>query len=46
MPKAQQQRIILATHNAGKVRELAEPLAEFGVEVLGLAEACPQIAEN
>lgn len=45
MPKAQQQRIILATHNAGKVRELAEPLAEFGVEVLGLAEACPQIAE-
>lgn len=45
MTKTQRQRIVLATHNAGKVRELAEPLAHFGVEVLGLAEACPEIAE-
>ncbi|SDF57731.1 RdgB/HAM1 family non-canonical purine NTP pyrophosphatase [Desulfovibrio legallii] len=37
-------RIVLATHNAGKVRELAEPLAHAGVEVLGLA-AFPEIGE-
>ncbi len=45
MPKTQAQRIVLATHNAGKVRELAESLTDFGVEVLGLAEACPELAE-
>lgn len=45
MTKAQEQRIVLATHNAGKVRELAEPLAEFGVQVLGLDQACPGLAE-
>lgn len=37
-------RIVLATQNAGKVRELAEPLTEFGVEVLGLS-AFPEIGE-
>lgn len=37
-------RIVLATHNAGKVRELADPLARFGVEVLSL-EAFPHIGE-
>ena len=37
-------RIVLATHNAGKVRELADPIARFGVEVLGL-ESFPDIGE-
>ncbi|MBO5489943.1 MAG: RdgB/HAM1 family non-canonical purine NTP pyrophosphatase [Desulfovibrio sp.] len=32
------QRIVLATTNAGKIRELAEPLRAFGAEVLGLAD--------
>lgn len=40
MPAEKYLRIVLATRNAGKVRELAEPLASFGVEVLGL-EAFP-----
>lgn len=31
------QRIVLATTNVGKIRELAEPLHSFGVDVLGLA---------
>lgn len=30
------ERVVLATTNAGKVRELAEPLSALGVEVLGL----------
>ena len=29
-------RVVLATSNAGKIRELAEPLASFGMEVVGL----------
>ena len=29
-------RVVLATSNAGKVRELADPLTQFGVEVVGL----------
>ena len=37
-------QIVLATHNAGKVRELADPLSQFGVEVLGL-EFFPTIGE-
>ena len=37
-------RIVLATQNAGKVRELAEPLAHAGVEVLGL-DAFPEIGD-
>ena len=37
-------RIVLATHNAGKVRELADPLTASGVEVLGLS-AFPEIGE-
>lgn len=28
------QKVVLATGNAGKVRELAEPLAEFGLEII------------
>ena len=40
----EKQRVVLATHNAGKVRELAGPLADFGVEVIGL-EAFPQIED-
>ncbi|WP_300906766.1 RdgB/HAM1 family non-canonical purine NTP pyrophosphatase [uncultured Desulfovibrio sp.] len=36
MTEEQGQRIVLATRNAGKVRELAGPLADFGVEVMGL----------
>ena len=30
-------RVVLATSNAGKVRELADPLTQFGVEVVGLS---------
>ncbi|MDO5483965.1 MAG: RdgB/HAM1 family non-canonical purine NTP pyrophosphatase [Desulfovibrionaceae bacterium] len=37
-------KIVLATGNAGKVRELAGPLAAFGVEVLGL-EAFPAVGD-
>lgn len=44
MAEEQRQRIVLATHNAGKVRELAGPLVDFGVEVIGL-EAFPQIGD-
>lgn len=44
MTEEQGQRIVLATHNAGKVRELAGPLADFGVEVMGL-EAFPGIED-
>jgi XTP/dITP diphosphohydrolase len=42
------QRIVLATTNAGKIRELAEPLRAFGAEVLGLADfpAVGEIEEN
>ena len=25
-------RVVLATHNAGKIRELADPMADFGIE--------------
>ena len=37
-------RIVLATRNAGKVRELAENLAAYGLVVLGL-DAFPQVGE-
>ena len=37
-------KVVLATSNAGKVRELAEPLAALGVEVLGL-DSFPEIGE-
>ena len=40
----QKTRIVLATSNAGKVRELAGPLADSGVEVLGL-DAFPQVGD-
>lgn len=41
---AQAQRIVLGTTNAGKIRELAEPLRAFGVKVLGLADF-PELGE-
>ena len=44
MQKTDMGRIVLATGNAGKVRELAGPLAAYGVEVLGL-DAFPQIGD-
>ena len=31
-------KIVLATTNAGKIRELAEPLSALGIEVLGLSD--------
>ena len=37
-------RLVLATSNASKVRELAEPLAVFGMEVVGLS-AFPEIGD-
>ena len=37
-------RVVLATSNAGKVRELADPLTQFGVEVVGLS-SFPEIGE-
>ena len=37
-------RVVLATHNQGKVRELAEPLAALGVELVGL-DGFPQVGE-
>ena len=37
-------RVVLATHNAGKIRELAEPMADFGIEVVGLS-LFPEIGE-
>ena len=37
-------KVVLATSNAGKVRELAEPLAALGVEVLGL-DSFPEIGD-
>ena len=44
MSTKQPLRIVLATHNAGKVRELADPLTAFGVEVVGLSDF-PEIGE-
>lgn len=38
MQTDKQTRIVLATNNAGKVRELAGPLSEHGIEVIGLAD--------
>ncbi len=38
------QQVVLATHNQGKVRELAGPLSALGVEVLGL-DAFPQVGD-
>lgn len=43
-PWGEKYRIVLATHNRGKIAELAEPLANFGIEVLGL-DAFPQIGD-
>lgn len=37
-------RVVLATHNAGKIRELADPMADFGIEVVGLS-LFPEIGE-
>ena len=39
-------KLILATHNQGKVREMAQYLAELGLEVLSLADVgAPQVDE-
>lgn len=38
------EKIVLATHNLGKIRELAEPLQHFGLEVLGM-DAFPTLHE-
>lgn len=38
------QRVVLATTNSGKVRELAEPLAAAGVDVVGL-DAFPELGD-
>ena len=45
-PEAQgaRPRVVLATRNAGKIAELAGPLAAFGVELVGL-DAFPEIGE-
>ena len=37
-------KVVLATSNAGKIRELAEPLASLGVEVIGL-DSFPEIGD-
>lgn len=37
-------KVVLATRNAGKVRELAEPLSHLGVELVGL-DAFPSIGD-
>ncbi|MDE5878747.1 MAG: hypothetical protein K2G99_01785, partial [Desulfovibrio sp.] len=37
-------RVVLATRNAGKIAELAGPLAEFGVSLVGL-DAFPEIGD-
>ena len=37
-------RVVLATHNAGKIRELADPMADFGIEVVGIS-LFPEIGE-
>jgi len=41
MPTHPAHTLVLATHNAGKVRELATPLREFGLHVVGL-DAFPE----
>ena len=43
MPNAAQS-IVLATRNAGKIRELEAPLRTFGLSVLGL-DAFPELPE-
>ena len=44
MSQSKALRVVLATSNAGKVRELADPLTQFGVEVVGLS-SYPEIGE-
>ncbi|MDE7371892.1 MAG: RdgB/HAM1 family non-canonical purine NTP pyrophosphatase [Desulfovibrio sp.] len=43
-PEGGRPRVVLATRNAGKIAELAGPLAAFGVELVGL-DAFPEIGE-
>jgi XTP/dITP diphosphohydrolase len=38
------QQIVLATRNAGKIRELAQPLAAYGLDVLGL-DSFPELVD-
>lgn len=39
-----QNTVVLVTHNKGKIRELADPLARFGVQVVGL-DAFPAVGD-
>ncbi len=41
---AERQKVVLATRNQGKVRELAGPLGVLGIDVVGL-EAFPQVGD-
>lgn len=43
-PEQELPRVVLATRNAGKIAELAGPLAAFGVTLVGL-DAFPEIGE-
>ena len=40
------QTIVLATRNQGKIRELCEPMARLGFEVIGLPEDYPEVEES
>lgn len=44
MSERRNNTVVLATRNAGKIRELAEPMAAFGLRVLGL-EAFPALGD-
>lgn len=55
MPKKSEHTLVLATHNAGKIRELTQPLEAFGLHIVGLdafpdaplvAETGTSFAEN
>lgn len=44
MSESKKNTVVLATRNAGKIRELAEPMAAFGLHVVGL-DAFPELGE-
>ena len=47
MPRVIQGRLVIATHNVGKLREMGELLAPYGVEALSAAElGLPEPAET
>lgn len=45
-PFADMKTLVLATHNSGKVRELQEPLAAFGLQVIGLSALRSSFSEQ